>query len=68
MLIQCLWRCYAADKAINSVATWNIYIKDPAPPGQPSTPLGKVMFLVCEFNEDRSAVAVLIVVTVDVTY
>ncbi|XP_017892329.1 potassium voltage-gated channel subfamily KQT member 1-like [Ceratina calcarata] len=42
MLIQCLWRCYAADKAINSVATWNIYIKDPAPTGQPSTPLGKV--------------------------
>ncbi|XP_011311283.1 potassium voltage-gated channel subfamily KQT member 1 isoform X5 [Fopius arisanus] len=43
MLIQCLWRCYAADKAINSVATWNIYIKDPAPPGQPSTPLGKLI-------------------------
>lgn len=42
MLIQCLWRCYAADKAINSVATWNIYIKDPAPPGPPATPLGKV--------------------------
>lgn len=49
MLIQCLWRCYAADKAINSVATWNIYIKDPAPAGQPSTPLGKVTFPVCEF-------------------
>ncbi|KAH0558119.1 hypothetical protein KQX54_014510 [Cotesia glomerata] len=44
MLIQCLWRCYAADKAINSVATWNIYIKDPAPGGQPSTPLGKVNY------------------------
>ncbi|CAD6228462.1 GSCOCG00012044001-RA-CDS, partial [Cotesia congregata] len=43
MLIQCLWRCYAADKAINSVATWNIYIKDPAPGGQPSTPLGKLI-------------------------
>ncbi|XP_029037728.1 potassium voltage-gated channel subfamily KQT member 1 isoform X2 [Osmia bicornis bicornis] len=43
MLIQCLWRCYAADKAINSVATWNIYIKDPAPAGQPSTPLGKLI-------------------------
>ncbi|KAK2579182.1 hypothetical protein KPH14_002705 [Odynerus spinipes] len=43
MLIQCLWRCYAADKAINSVATWNIYIKDPAPAGQPSTPLGKML-------------------------
>ncbi|XP_070169236.1 potassium voltage-gated channel subfamily KQT member 1-like isoform X5 [Polyergus mexicanus] len=43
MLIQCLWRCYASDKAINSVATWNIYIKDPAPAGQPSTPLGKLI-------------------------
>ncbi|XP_025602451.2 potassium voltage-gated channel subfamily KQT member 1-like isoform X3 [Athalia rosae] len=43
MLIQCLWRCYAADKAINSVATWNIYIKDPAPVGQPATPLGKLI-------------------------
>ncbi|KAF3422191.1 hypothetical protein E2986_10697 [Frieseomelitta varia] len=43
MLIQCLWRCYAADKAINSVATWNIYIKDPTPAGQPSTPLGKII-------------------------
>ncbi|XP_018395849.1 PREDICTED: potassium voltage-gated channel subfamily KQT member 1 [Cyphomyrmex costatus] len=43
MLIQCLWRCYAADKAINSVATWNIYIKDPSPAGQPSTPLGKLI-------------------------
>ncbi|XP_076222473.1 potassium voltage-gated channel subfamily KQT member 1 isoform X5 [Nomia melanderi] len=42
MLIQCLWRCYAADKSFNSVATWKIYLKDPAPAGQPSTPLGKV--------------------------
>ncbi|XP_076299296.1 KCNQ potassium channel isoform X2 [Lasioglossum baleicum] len=45
MLIQCLWRCYAADKAINSVATWKIYIKDPAPAGQPSTPLGKLIYV-----------------------
>ncbi|XP_015597013.1 potassium voltage-gated channel subfamily KQT member 1 isoform X3 [Cephus cinctus] len=43
MLIQCLWRCYAADKAINSVATWNIYVKDPTPAGQPATPLGKLI-------------------------
>ncbi|CAG9766068.1 unnamed protein product [Ceutorhynchus assimilis] len=28
MLIQCLWRCYAADKSFNSVATWQIYFKD----------------------------------------
>ncbi|OAD53994.1 Potassium voltage-gated channel subfamily KQT member 1 [Eufriesea mexicana] len=55
MLIQCLWRCYAADKAINSVATWNIYIKDPAPTGQPSTPLGKLltMFLGCLIRRRR---------------
>lgn len=28
MLIQCLWRCYAADKSFDSQATWNIYLKD----------------------------------------
>ena len=42
MLIQCLWRCHAADKSTNSVATWNIYVKDTAPTGQPATPLGRV--------------------------
>ncbi|XP_058794578.1 potassium voltage-gated channel subfamily KQT member 1-like isoform X2 [Phymastichus coffea] len=42
MLIQCLWRCHAAEKSTNSVATWNIYVKDTAPTGQPTTPLGKV--------------------------
>ncbi|XP_014211545.1 potassium voltage-gated channel subfamily KQT member 1-like isoform X2 [Copidosoma floridanum] len=43
MLIQCLWRCHAADKSTNSVATWNIYVKDPTPTTtQPTTPLGKV--------------------------
>lgn len=26
-LIQCLWRCYAADKKFNSVATWEIHMK-----------------------------------------
>ncbi|XP_076222474.1 potassium voltage-gated channel subfamily KQT member 1 isoform X6 [Nomia melanderi] len=45
MLIQCLWRCYAADKSFNSVATWKIYLKDPAPAGQPSTPLGKSLMI-----------------------
>ncbi|EEB20395.1 voltage-gated potassium channel, putative [Pediculus humanus corporis] len=30
MLIQCLWRCYAADKGFNSHATWHIYVKDVA--------------------------------------
>ncbi|KAL1450055.1 hypothetical protein WDU94_002512 [Cyamophila willieti] len=29
MLIQCLWRCFAADKGFNSQATWDIYIKEP---------------------------------------
>ncbi|XP_034237532.1 potassium voltage-gated channel subfamily KQT member 1-like [Thrips palmi] len=28
MLLQCLWRCYAADKSFNSHATWSIYCKD----------------------------------------
>ncbi|KAK5643596.1 hypothetical protein RI129_007441 [Pyrocoelia pectoralis] len=28
MLIQCLWRCYAADKSFNSTATWQIYLRD----------------------------------------
>ncbi|KAL7026795.1 hypothetical protein ACKWTF_005170 [Chironomus riparius] len=27
MLIQCLWRCYAADKSFNSEATWKIYVQ-----------------------------------------
>jgi len=43
MLIQCLWRCYAADKSFNSIATWKIYIKDVNQQNQnTSTPLGKV--------------------------
>ncbi|XP_021929221.1 potassium voltage-gated channel subfamily KQT member 1-like isoform X2 [Zootermopsis nevadensis] len=43
MLIQCLWRCYAADKSYNSIATWKIYIKDLNQQNQnTSTPLGKV--------------------------
>ncbi|CAD7081225.1 unnamed protein product [Hermetia illucens] len=28
MLIQCLWRCYAADKSFQSEATWMIHVKD----------------------------------------
>ncbi|KAJ1524376.1 hypothetical protein ONE63_010876 [Megalurothrips usitatus] len=28
MLLQCLWRCYAADKSFNSTATWSIYCKE----------------------------------------
>ncbi|OXU20905.1 hypothetical protein TSAR_012633 [Trichomalopsis sarcophagae] len=45
MLIQCLWRCHAAEKSTNSVATWNIYVKDTAPQGQPATPLGKSLII-----------------------
>ncbi|CAB0028872.1 unnamed protein product, partial [Trichogramma brassicae] len=41
MLIQCLWRCHAAEKTTNSIATWNIYLKDTTPSGQPTTPLSK---------------------------
>ncbi|XP_071442145.1 potassium voltage-gated channel subfamily KQT member 1-like isoform X2 [Hetaerina americana] len=43
MLIQCLWRCYAADKSFNSIATWKIYIKETAQQNQNmATPLSKV--------------------------
>lgn len=35
MLIQCLWRCYAADKSFNSQATWDIYLKDLNQPKEP---------------------------------
>nr|CAD7440109.1 unnamed protein product [Timema bartmani] len=46
MLIQCLWRCYAADKAFNSFATWNIYVKESSQSSHSiSTPLGKVSIL-----------------------
>ncbi|XP_063862286.1 potassium voltage-gated channel subfamily KQT member 1-like isoform X11 [Scylla paramamosain] len=42
MLIQCLWRCYAADKHFNSTATWKIHLKDPnANNNAQSTPLSK---------------------------
>lgn len=49
MLIQCLWRCYAADKNFNSSATWQIYVKDPSSPSHANnsnsnTPLSKVTF------------------------
>ncbi|XP_066954824.1 potassium voltage-gated channel subfamily KQT member 1-like isoform X6 [Macrobrachium rosenbergii] len=43
MLIQCLWRCYAADKHFNSTATWKIHLKDPSPNNHSqSTPLSKM--------------------------
>ncbi|XP_049858898.1 potassium voltage-gated channel subfamily KQT member 1-like isoform X3 [Schistocerca gregaria] len=46
MLIQCLWRCYAADKSFNSQATWKIYVKDSGQPSQSSSaPLGKSLIL-----------------------
>ncbi|XP_050687391.1 potassium voltage-gated channel subfamily KQT member 1-like isoform X7 [Eriocheir sinensis] len=42
MLIQCLWRCYAADKHFNSTATWKIHLKDPNDnTNAQSTPLSK---------------------------
>lgn len=42
-LIQCLWRCYAADRCFKSVATWKLHIKEqPAPSSNNfSTPLIK---------------------------
>lgn len=53
MLIQCLWRCYAADKSFHSSATWRLYCKDSqskdsnkdtnsSGTGLASTPLSKV--------------------------
>ncbi|XP_055693734.1 potassium voltage-gated channel subfamily KQT member 1-like isoform X4 [Lutzomyia longipalpis] len=41
MLIQCLWRCYAADKKFHSEATWDIHVqnKDEAQPSSGSTVL-----------------------------
>ncbi|XP_076323781.1 potassium voltage-gated channel subfamily KQT member 1-like isoform X2 [Tachypleus tridentatus] len=42
-LIQCLWRCHAAEKTFPGVATWKIHIKDAGQiAGSPSTPLAKV--------------------------
>ncbi|XP_066904342.1 potassium voltage-gated channel subfamily KQT member 1 isoform X2 [Halyomorpha halys] len=34
MLIQCLWRCYAADKSFKGNATWNIYLSKDTPAKQ----------------------------------
>lgn len=46
MLIQCLWRCYAADKSFNSDATWSVYVQnnenDSHISGVLPTQLGKV--------------------------
>ena len=43
LLIQCLWRCYAADSHFNSQATWKIHMKDPNNSGNSqSTSLSKV--------------------------
>ena len=28
VLIQCLWRCYAADKNFHSDATWRVYVQN----------------------------------------
>lgn len=48
MLIQCLWRCYAADKNFHSEATWKVYIQEQNDFGGPNaqsvlpTQLGKV--------------------------
>ena len=44
MLIQSLWRCYAADKSFHSDATWQIHVvgKDHHTNHQTGTQLGKV--------------------------
>ncbi len=45
MLIQCLWRCYAADKSFNSQATWDIYLKDLSEPKETLTASNRVMII-----------------------
>ncbi|XP_064487920.1 potassium voltage-gated channel subfamily KQT member 1-like [Ornithodoros turicata] len=40
-LIQCLWRCYAAEKTSHCEATWRIHIKEAAG-WNSNTPLGRV--------------------------
>lgn len=50
MLIQCLWRCYAADKCFNSQATWDIYIKEPGHPKDNSS-LSKVSIVFRKVRE-----------------
>jgi hypothetical protein len=51
VLIQCLWRCYAADKNFHSEATWKIYMQNNGYENGSSssalpTQLGKVCALV----------------------
>lgn len=67
MLIQCLWRCYAADKSFHSDATWQIYVKSddqnansssagtalPAQLGKVSALLSGVRVFVCLVVEMR---------------
>lgn len=54
MLIQCLWRCYAADKNFHSEATWKIYMQNNGSYENGSsvlpTQLGKVCALVLTFR------------------
>lgn len=51
MLIQCLWRCYAADKSFHSEATWKIYMQNNGNENGTSnvlpTQLGKVFLFLC---------------------
>lgn len=43
MLIQCLWRCYAADKCFHSEATWHIHVKCSDTNNQNTSSLGTVL-------------------------
>ncbi|XP_073998080.1 KCNQ potassium channel isoform X2 [Rhodnius prolixus] len=45
MLIQCLWRCYAADKSFKGNATWNIYVKDNLSNSKDAQPPAKSLML-----------------------
>lgn len=48
MLIQCLWRCYAADKSFNSQATWDIYLKDTNQQKEPAPVQNRVNVIIAD--------------------
>jgi hypothetical protein len=51
VLIQCLWRCFAADKSFHSEATWRIYIQNNENDnGHSGTVLPTQLGKVCSFS------------------
>lgn len=51
VLIQCLWRCFAADKSFHSEATWRLYIQNNENDnGHSGTVLPTQLGKVCSFS------------------